>query len=839
MISQAYILGNIGQAVFQREGQWFLMDANDKIRAWHPLDRNSFALITPEIRHLEGEQRLPDLKKLLKAETKKQEALTLALQLMDESITEATLKADIADLLEAYLSSKSVLEFVENRLFSTIVPATFHPEQALQICQAQHAKKAASLYTQLNVAAESIASFYTLWQKGGMSYFSSLADFDAAYALLTDRGVAKQFTLSLANKERLAWDKAVIQATKLLQQQHLLHDAKLFADMGGELEAFFGVVFKESAPVAEEISEPQDPIVLMIEEYMEQYHKARTTKRSRKDREKLIRKKGGGEGFGRVKDQVIQTDTKVLQAKVRNYSDNIVDSILSNRPGRIDEYLTHLLKLQFKYSDPRHICMSLCNIAHAVLEIGATSISWRFLAYAKLLNPQDVVVYTQTAELLKAEGNIAEAKMEYLRIKQQFPNDAVAQKGYAEILKAEGNLADAKAEYLRIRQHFPNDVVAQNGYAEILKAEGNLAEAKAAYLGIKQQFPNDVFAQTGYAEILKAEGNLAEAKAAYLGIKQQFPNDVVAQTGYAEILKAGGNLFEAKTEYLRINQQFKGNAVAQKGYAEILKAEGNLSEAKVEYLRINQQFPNNVIAQTGYAEILKTEGNLSEAKAEYLRIKQQFPNDVVAQNGYAEILKTEGNLAEAKMEYEHILSKHPFNQYALHALNNIALTLNQPLPENLPFPKKPQSENDYYWHHLHIKNLIKSGDWDQAQALTQAGLANCPFYQHRIVYKKTLKYLKLQTKEFKALLEDLNNDENTPLDQVFRTHIYAATDHVEEAKAALKESLRFQQIKVIYEVSCLLSERFNINGLPKTGLPHPVLDERIREREFAALLTLL
>ncbi len=837
MISRAYIFGSLGKAAFHEAGEWFVLDARapGQVRKWHPLDRNLLSLShTPETLFLDGEQRLEDVKKALAQETQKHEALTLALQLMDSRIDNTGLKASIATLLEKYLAQQRVQAFVENRLLTTIVPDPLNPTDALAVCRSLKVEKAASLYQTLESAAESIQQFYTVWQRTGKEHFTNLEAFDTAYALLAADGFAKTLVLAVRDHDRRSWDNAAVEATYLLQQHGLVQNATLFTHMREALRDIFAIRFEEQAPKQQD-AEPADEIMQMIEAYMEGFHHQREVKRSRKDLEKLWRRKK--ENRNRVKGKLSYTDVNRLQTEIDGYSRKIVQAVLLRHTAGVEESLKHLLSLQFAQSDPQHICKSLCNVASSVLTSGAIALSKRLLKYATIFNSEDPFVHNQYAEILKSEGDLVGAKTEYLRIKGRFPDDVVAQTGYAEILKSEGDLAGAKAEYLQIKGRFPDNVVAQNGYAEILKSEGDLVGAKTEYLRIKGRFPDDVVAQTGYAEILKSEGDLAGAKAEYLQIKGRFPDNVVAQNGYAEILKSEGNLAGAKAEYLQIKGRFPDDVVAQKGYAEILKSEGDLAGAKAEYLQIKGRFPDDVVAQTGYAEILKSEGDLAGAKAEYLQIKGRFPDNVVAQNGYAEILKSEGDLAGAKAEYEQIVARHPSDQVARHALCCLLILLNEKIDFEIPLPANPKSEQDFYWHHFHISRLIKSGEWDAAEKMLRQGLKTCQFYQTRVIYKRTLRYVALLKRDFATALAEINEAEETePFDFVLRTHLFAVTGQQDRAKKELEKTRQFRQYKMIDQVAHLLAERFELGAVQGKRRPPEELDPQILELEFEALL---
>ncbi len=127
MISQAYIFGALGKAAFKQDEKWFVLDNDDPntVRAWHTFDNNYLALSDPEIIPISEGKNLEDIKQLLTLETRKQEALTLALQLMDTSIREEDLKIEIAQLLGEYARDKEIFQFLENRLLTTIEMVQF------------------------------------------------------------------------------------------------------------------------------------------------------------------------------------------------------------------------------------------------------------------------------------------------------------------------------------------------------------------------------------------------------------------------------------------------------------------------------------------------------------------------------------------------------------------------------------------------------------------------------------------------------------------------------------------------------------------------------------------
>ena len=105
-------------------------------------------------------------------------------------------------------------------------------------------------------------------------------------------------------------------------------------------------------------------------------------------------------------------------------------------------------------------------------------------------------------------------------------------------------------------------------------------------------------------------------------------------------------------------------------------------------------------------------------------------------------------------------------------------------------------------------------------------------------YKRTLRYLTLQKRDFNNALAEINEAEEThPLDYVLRTHLYAITGQKDRAKAELEKTQPFRQYKVIDNIAHLLNERFELTGPPTIKRRAPeVLDIELRDLELDAIL---
>ena len=374
---------------------------------------------------------------------------------------------------------------------------------------------------------------------------------------------------------------------------------------------------------------------------------------------------------------------------VKRQKEAIKHAISANDLRKFRKYVRDLISYQRLRSEESELAKSLCDLASFAKEVGAHQLQLELTTNAVKEAPADgwaqiqladaylrnnkfseaLTTYEQSeqsavargghAEVLKALGELDEARTAYEAVIADFPHDVVARAGRAEVLKALGELDEARTAYEAVIADFPHDVVARAGRAEVLKALGELDEARTAYEAVIADFPRNVVARNGRAEVLKALGELDEARTAYEAVIADFPHDVVARAGRAEVLKALGELDEARTAYEAVIADFPRNVVARNGRAEVLKALGELDEARTAYEAVIADFPHDVVARNGRAEVLKALGELDEARTVYEAVIADFPHDVVARNGRAEVLKALGELDEARTVYEAVIADFP------------------------------------------------------------------------------------------------------------------------------------------------------------------------------------
>jgi len=249
MITQAYIMGTLGKAAFQENGKWFVLRADEPTlpRSWHPFDHNLLSLTDPEILEVQAPQSIDHLSQLLQAETMKQEALTLALQLMDTSIERPDLKVRIAAMLAEYAQEETIAQFLENRLLSTPVPAAFQPSLASNLCRAIQQHRMATLYDLLDYHTDAMEAIRVAWIKIAKEKFESSEQASFVYSTLVEGGHFAALTRALIVRNFKEWDNAISNASRALKKVGIANIAQVLSAISSELIGHFSVHSQEAA----------------------------------------------------------------------------------------------------------------------------------------------------------------------------------------------------------------------------------------------------------------------------------------------------------------------------------------------------------------------------------------------------------------------------------------------------------------------------------------------------------------------------------------------------------------------------------------------------------------
>lgn len=204
----------------------------------------------------------------------------------------------------------------------------------------------------------------------------------------------------------------------------------------------------------------------------------------------------------------------------------------------------YLLDEQARYArrtgDTEYVVKSACYFARNWRVHGAKqALDWT--GAARDHDPWNAHSWTIAVSCLIALGRLDEARSRAEEAVQRFPENPVVRTSLAEVLKAMGHLEGAESLYREAVHNFPGDIVPRTGLAEVLKAQDRLDEAESICREAVHRFPDDVMARNRLAEVLKARGHVQEAEALYRETLQLFPDDAFARSRLKSI----------RTEYVK------------------------------------------------------------------------------------------------------------------------------------------------------------------------------------------------------------------------------------------------------------------------------------------------
>ncbi|MEV0660628.1 tetratricopeptide repeat protein [Actinomadura luteofluorescens] len=297
-----------------------------------------------------------------------------------------------------------------------------------------------------------------------------------------------------------------------------------------------------------------------------------------------------------------------------------------------------------------NLVRSLCSFSSTLIsnQTGQAALAARWADEARTLEPWNSYTWTIASRAWAAAGDEEVAISLGYETLDRFPEECIVRTVLAEVLKNAGRLPEAEAIYRDTIIRFPGDTIARNGLADVLKAAGGLPEAEAIYRDTIVRFPADIFARNGLADVLKAAGRLPEAEAIYRDTMARFPESVFARNGLADVLRAAGRLRQAEAIYRDTVARFPESVPARNGLAEVLKAAGRLPEAEAIYRDTVARFTGEIFARNRLAALRKQAGDLDEAESIYQDSLSLAPHDDFARRGLREVLKAKERLSEAE-----------------------------------------------------------------------------------------------------------------------------------------------------------------------------------------------
>jgi tetratricopeptide (TPR) repeat protein len=424
----------------------------------------------------------------------------------------------------------------------------------------------------------------------------------------------------------------------------------------------------------------------------------------------------------------------------------------------------------------------------ALLRQGQTEQATELAERVQKENPQDQGILRVQADILLASGkreNANAAVREFQTLSGQNPSDTSLRLQLARAYRLQGDVENARRQYLEAIHQRHDLVAARYELAEIGLTQHRPQEAVQRANEILGTQPNDRRARLLYVSGLIGTGDTQTARAVVTRLIEDFPQDSEPQIQLGLLTLAEGNLpraidilnkhraggdervFGALAQaYVRENQFDQARAVLNEGlgkwpnspalleqFAGAEALSGHYDVAQAQYQRLLASDPKSVTLRRRLAEVCDLEGDHSRALAYYQDAHRLDRDDVGVAVNLADALARAGRLEEAKALYRDVAQAHPENAPAL---NNAAFFL-----------------------------ADTGGDLDEALRLAKNALAKIPGQPS---FSDTVAYIYLKKGMLDSAIQSFSTlAQRYPASASFRYHLALALFQKGEKAVARKE----------------------------------------------------
>ena len=469
MIAEAYIAGQIGQAIYRVEDRYFVIDTDDaeEPRICRPRDfarmKESWAEIEVlSAPHLDVEQ----IRQELQSSRDAYHALSFSISGFDPALSDET-RALCIDVANDLMQDEAVRAFVRNRLCARLLLDKADLTGGIALAEAGEAAVARALYEEVETSQQAIPIVLAAWEAVAPDHFVSLEEQAEGERQLIERGVFADMVAALTAGNLSELDSIVMKYgsrrdfTQTVPRGILLINA---------LKTH--ILEQRPSPLkrlpTQQVDQPFDPSFAEQSDTGGDPLRALIFKIRNKQKKVRGKRKRGQGALGATE----------VKARVDGQIEAIGQFIQQGDMSRVNRRLRQLLEFQLEHSDRKHVAMTLCALAKFAIDAYAFDTAEQWVGYAFDLGVEDVVIGNTQAVILKELGQLEAALALYEQTGRDFPPNVVVQNGRAEVLKEMGRLEAALALYEQTGRDFPTNVVVQRGRASLLIAMGRYVEAR-------------------------------------------------------------------------------------------------------------------------------------------------------------------------------------------------------------------------------------------------------------------------------------------------------------------------------------------------------------------------
>ncbi|MES0337957.1 MAG: tetratricopeptide repeat protein [Candidatus Magnetobacterium sp. LHC-1] len=515
MITEAYISGQLGKAIYKDDGKLFLIhnkNDNKPVECDHH-DYSLFFGVAGDYEHiLYAGTTLKELKKELSFRSAAFNAMTFLIIGMDVD-HKVDLKEKAIRRAEEILANKDSFSFARKRLMSCLLPADTDIDRAIEISRRMGAMLTLSVYEEVLRSQPVIGQVRAIWDDVAARRIDGEDEVKHAEGVLFINGIFADFVHAVMTVDVSVIDDIISSVRK---SRKLNEQVKGIVVLLYDMRAALIPVVKASA--GGDVVGDIDPIEALIRTYNEntpQY----------------------------INRHINQREVKGIVDEKINY----IKQIISQKNNKnLEIYLYDISDYNLNNGGSQFLVMTYCNLATHAMRSHKWDLTERLLDYATLLGIKYPIIWNLRSELFKLKGSLDKALSAYDEAVALFPNDAAARCGRAEVLRELGRLTEALNAYDEAVALFQTNAAARCGRAEVLRELGRLTEALSAYDEAVALFPTNAAVKNGRAGLLLVSNRHAELRESLI-IETPVTKD--EWTGYHIVamsyLKEGRELDEA------------------------------------------------------------------------------------------------------------------------------------------------------------------------------------------------------------------------------------------------------------------------------------------------------
>ncbi len=530
-ITEAFVSGSLGQAVYRKDGIVFVLDTpKADPREVVPNEVQWFRQVAREVvpAHPGGlPVSIETVRTRLDEEIRFFSGLDGLLVGMDRDFSKATRQRAISRAEEVLSADDEIARRIRERILIPANTQEWDPDGGLVLAR--------------SIDAKAVSSYYELLTDGTIDRLA-----DDVVAVVLDKlgngidaarkreailrsGLLTELVLTDARADRAALSKLLFRRGDFPNLRTADPSGQILAAIIQRVEKRLGQTSpgdptKDIAPVMGEGNEKdsfddRDPIAVALERVLTSFEL--------RDRKQL---KGSAGDIPGIQREITWIGERLKAGELES----------------AEQALARLINRQGQRSRALDIVKTLTAVADLARGAKHFDWTWRLLAAINQIGSPDCAAMNVQAETLRDLGRYDEALAAFEETMRRFPQDEVAPNARAETLRDLGRYDEALAAFEETMRRFPQNEVARNARAETLRDLGRYDEALAAFEETMRRFPQDEVAPTARAETLRDLGRYDEALAAFEETMRRFPHDLVARSAYACILGEQGRIEEVE-----------------------------------------------------------------------------------------------------------------------------------------------------------------------------------------------------------------------------------------------------------------------------------------------------